>query len=242
MKIILFGGTTEGRVLTRRLSGLGHDVTVSVATPVGAEGLEGASIRVGRLEGQAMTDLIRGHALCIDATHPYAQLVRENIRAACQKTGVPLRRVSRPKSEAAGCVEVETSREAADYLADTEGNILLTTGAKELSAFRALDSARLYARVLPTHESLAACEAIGLPHRNILALWGPFSKELNAALLRQYDIRWLVTKDGGSAGGFPEKIQAARQTETKVLVIRRPADFGMTVEALLDELRKGVTP
>ena len=242
MKIILFGGTTEGRVLTQRLSGLGHDVTVSVATPVGAEGLEGASIRVGRLEGQAMTDLIRGHGLCIDAAHPYAQLVRENIRAACQKTGVPLRRVSRPKSEAAGCVEVETSREAADYLADTEGNILLTTGAKELSAFRALDSARLYARVLPTHESLAACEAIGLPHRNILALWGPFSRELNAALLGQYAIRWLVTKDGGSAGGFPEKIQAARQTETKVLVIRRPADFGMTVEALLDELRKGVTP
>ena len=189
-----------------------------------------------------MAELIRGHALCIDATHPYAQLVRENIRAACQKTGVPLRRVSRPKSEAAGCVEVETSREAADYPADTEGNILLTTGAKELSAFRALDSARLYARVLPTHESLAACEAIGLPHRNILALWGPFSRELNAALLGQYAIRWLVTKDGGSAGGFPEKIQAARQTETKVLVIRRPADFGMAVEALLDELRKGVTP
>ena len=242
MKIILFGGPTEGRVLTRRLSGLGHDVTVSVATPVGAEGLEGASVRVGRLEGPAMAELIRGHALCIDATHPYAQLVRENIRAACQKTGVPLRRVSRPKSEAAGCVEVETSREAADYLADTEGNILLTTGAKELSAFRALDSARLYARVLPTHESLAACEAIGLPHRNILALWGPFSRELNAALLRQYDTRWLVTKDGGSAGGFPEKIQAARQTGTKVLMIRRPADFGMAVEALLDELRKGVTP
>ena len=233
MKIILFGGTTEGRILAWRLSDLGHDVTVSVATPVGAEGLEGASVRVGRLEGPAMAELIRGHALCIDATHPYAQLVRENIRAACQKTGVPLRRVSRPKSEAAGCVEVETSREAADYLADTEGNILLTTGAKELSAWAALPPERLFPRILPSHESLSACEALGIPHRNICAMQGPFSQAMNEALLRQYEVAWLVTKDGGAPGGFPEKRAAAEALGVPMIVLRRPEDQGESFETVL---------
>lgn len=239
MKILLFGGTTEGRILAWELTALGHTVTVSVATPVGAEGLEGLSVRVGRLEAEAMTALVRDYALCVDATHPYAQVVRETIRTACQRSGVPLRRVSRPPSDAGKAVVVSSGKAAAAYLKNTEGPVLLTTGAKELTDFRDLDPARLYARVLPTHESLEACEAIGLPHRNILALWGPFSAELNAALLRQYNIRWLVTKDGGAAGGLSEKLRAAQETGTKVLLIRRPADFGLTVEALLNELRRG---
>lgn len=239
MKIILFGGTTEGRTLAHRLTDLGHAVTVSVATPVGAEGLDGLDVRTGRLEPEAMTDLIRDYDLCVDATHPYAQIARENIRRACGEADVSMRRVSRPASDADGCVVAETARAAAEYLMDKEGNILLTTGAKELSAFRDLDPARLYPRVLPTHESLAACEAAGLPHRNILALWGPFSAELNAAILRQYGIRWLVTKDGGAAGGFNEKLEAAKRTETTVVLIRRPEECGMTAEALLRELTKG---
>ena len=239
MKVIVFGGTTEGRILAWRLRDLGHAVAVSVATPAGTEGLEGLGVRAGRLEAEAMTDLVRGYDLCVDATHPYAQQVRKNIRFACGRAGVPLRRVSRPESDAKNCIVMETARAAAERLKHEEGNILLTTGAKELEVFRDLDPARLYARILPTHESLSACEALGLPHRNILALWGPFSAELNAAILRQYDIRWLVTKDGGAAGGFEEKKQAARETKTNVILIRRPEDFGMTMEAFLREYTKG---
>ena len=41
MKILLFGGTTEGRLLAERLVGMGHQVTVSVATELGAEILQG---------------------------------------------------------------------------------------------------------------------------------------------------------------------------------------------------------
>ena len=117
--------------------------------------------------------------------------------------------------------------------------MLLTTGAKELGAFHSQDVTRLYARVLPTRESLAACAAIGLPPRNILAMWGPFSQELNEAILRQYGIRWLVTKDGGRAAGFEEKVSAAEQCGVGVILIRRPEDRGITAEELLAELAKG---
>ena len=239
MKILLFGGTTEGRLLARRLTKMGHDVIVSVATPVGEEGLEGLNVRSGRLERGEIAALLHNYELCVDAAHPYAQLLHENLRSACESASVPLRRVSRPESAAEGCMIVRSAEEAAEFLFHTEGKVLLTTGAKELGAFRCLDVTRLYARILPTHESLAACEEIGLPHRNILAMWGPFSRDLNEALLRQYGIRWLVTKDGGRAGGFEEKTSAAKLCGVGVILIRRPEDRGITSEELLAELAKG---
>ena len=62
---------------------------------------------------------------------------------------------------------------------------------------------------MPSEESVAACRRAGIPSRNIIALYGPFTQRLNEALMEQYHIRFLVTKDGGEAGGFREKAAAA---------------------------------
>lgn len=240
MKILLFGGTTEGRVLAQALTRLGHNVTVSVATDLGAEMLgDFPNILTGRLEQPAMEQLLQAYALCIDATHPYAVEVTKNIQAACAATGTPLRRLLRQESATEPTwVTVASTRQAADFLQTTEGNILLTTGAKELPAFAGLDPARLYPRVLPTHAALDACEALGIPHRNILALQGPFTQEMNEAMLTQYDVKWLVTKDGGKAGGFTAKADAARAKHVPLVLIRRPREDGQTMEEILHELGK----
>ena len=238
MKFLIFGGTTEGRLLAREFLARGDQVTVSVATPLGAEelsGLPGLELRVGRKDAQELERAVKGFDLCIDATHPYAVLATANIRAACKRAGVPLHRLLRPESRAEGVIPVENCAQAAEFLAKQEGNILLTTGSKELSAFGTLEKGRLYARVLPSHESLAACEALGLPHRNILALQGPFGQKMNEAMLEQYRIRWLVTKDGGAAGGFPEKLAAAQAMGVPVVLVARPEDQGVTMEEILKE-------
>ena len=114
-----------------------------------------------------------------------------------------------------------------------EGNVLLTTGAKELGAFSPSHRAVL-PRVLPTQEGIAACEAAGVPHRNIIAMQGPFSRALNEALIQQFEIRWLVTKDGGAAGGFAEKVQAAQSTGAQLVVLRRPPEQGQTAQEILN--------
>ena len=44
--------------------------------------------------------------------------------------------------------------------------------------------------------------------------------------LRQFGIRWLVTKDGGAEGGFAEKAAAAADAGARLVVIRRPAEEG----------------
>ena len=242
MRAVLFSGTTEGRRLSAALAELGAAVEVCVATEYGREEqgeLPGVRVHTGRLDTAGMEAILQGADLCIDATHPYATAVTANIRAASEAAGVPYRRLlRRPSVLPEGSITAANAPEAAKRLVETEGNILLATGAKELSAFAFLGGGRLYPRVLPLRESLEACEAAGIPHRNIIAMQGPFSLALNLALMRQFDIRYLVTKDGGTAGGFGEKAEAARQAGATLVVIRRPADSGEDYETILEDCRR----
>ena len=162
----------------------------------------------------------------------------KSVRTACAAAHVPYRRLLRAALDAEDAVYVRDAAEAAVFLRNTEGNILLTTGANELGAFAGLPPERLFARVLPSHEGIAACEAAGLPHRGIIAMQGPFSEELNAALLRQYHIAWVVTKDGGAAGGFPEKVRAAKACGASLIVLRRPEETGETMEDIMREIEE----
>ena len=78
-----------------------------------------------------------------------------------------------------------------------------------------------------------AGEAANVPHRNIIAMQGPFSLALNKALITQFQIRYLITKDGGAAGGFAEKVQAAADTGAQLVVLRRPPETGETETQIL---------
>lgn len=242
MRFVIFSGTTEGRKLSRALAAWGAAVTVCVATGYGREEqgtVPGVTVLAGRRDTPEMTALLRGADVCIDATHPYAVAATANIRAASLAAGVPCKRLLRAESTLpADAVTVGSASAAAVFLAGTTGNILLTTGAKELAAFAPLGGGRLYPRVLPLPASLAACAAADIPTGNILALQGPFTRELNEAMIHQYHIAWLVTKDGGAVGGFVEKADAARAGGARLVVLRRPPDSGETYDEILRQCRE----
>lgn len=241
MNIVLFSGTTEGRRLSLALAGLGAAVTVCVATEYGREEqgeADGITVLSGRLDGAGMARTVRGADLCVDATHPYANIATTTIRATCEGVGTPLLRLLRPASLTEGVIAVTSCRAAAEFLTDRPGNILLATGAKELSAFGELDRERLYIRILPTHEGLSACEDLDIPHSHILALQGPFSQKLNEAILEQYQIAWLVTKDGGRAGGFEEKLSAAQAVGVQTVLVERPSDQGENLDEILARIKE----
>ena len=126
---------------------------------------------------------------------------------------------------------MQDAKEAAGLLQTLSGNVLLTTGSKELVAFEGVEKERLYVRVLPSKEALDLCEKAQIPHSHILALQGPFTTALNIALMEQYHIGILVTKDGGKKGGFLEKQEAARLQKAALVVIGRPTqEEGYSVE------------
>ncbi len=234
MKILLFGGTGEGRELAEWMLSQGLDATVCVATEYGETLLpDEAQVHVGRLDAGTMESLMAGgYTLVIDATHPYAVEVTKNIRAAAQAAGLPCLRLLRQSDREDGCQKAADMAAAADLLEGLPGKVLLTTGSKELDAFaRPGLRERCCPRVLPMADSLERCLALGFPPKNIICMQGPFTKEMNLATLRQFHVRTLVTKDTGGYGGFRAKADAAREAGCDLVVVERPqTEEGLTLE------------
>ena len=235
-ELLLFGGTAEGRELAEWLLGRGISCTVCVATPYGQALLPaGVQVHTGRMEAEEMAALMvsRPYACVVDATHPYAVEVTANIRAAAQAAGLPLFRLVRDGGEAEGdWLTARDMGQAAALAGKLEGNILLTTGSKELEAFAPL-AGRCYPRVLPALDSLGRCLELGFPQKNILCMQGPFTRQLDLALIRQYHIRIVVSKATGAAGGFWEKAAAAREGGCALIVVARPGhEAGLTLAQL----------
>lgn len=246
-KLCVFAGTTEGRELVELLEGQPVAVTACVATEYGETLLtarENLTISAGRLRREEMEALLRreGFDLVVDATHPYAKEVTEHIAGACQAAGTDYLRLLREEQGLpAGALWAPDAAGAAALLADRPGNILLTTGSKELDKFASIPgfAQRTYARVLPMEASLRACEAAGLSPAHILAMQGPFSREMNLAMLRAVSAAWLVTKEGGAAGGFQEKAEAAAEAGAGLVVIGRPPQRqGVDFAGAAEEIRR----
>lgn len=199
----------------------------------------------GRMDRYQMEEFIRnqGIHLVIDATHPHARLVSEEIQEACGRTGVRLERCLRAEGEqnkARDWVEVDSIQEAVSFLSSVSGVIFATTGSKELEVLCQIPDyqKRVYARVLPTSNVLKKCEKLGITGSHLIAMQGPFSTEMNTLFLRQTKAEWLLTKDSGRAGGFQEKVEAARENGTRVVVIRRPEEDGISLEEAMEVLKK----
>ena len=243
MSVLLFGGTAEGHNLACRLARAGCRVTCCVATDYGRELLEptpGLTVLTGRMDQNAMeAEMAKGYDCVVDATHPYAAQVSENIRAAAKAVGLPYERLLRPREEAGDVLWVDSPAEAAQMLADLPGNILLTTGSKDLALFAEYRD-RTWVRVLPSLDSLRSALELGYPASHIICMQGPFSRQMNVATLVSMDGKILVTKDTGKAGGFGEKAEAAREAGARLLVIRRPVqETGLELETLFQKLTGG---
>ena len=245
-KIVLFAGTTEGRLICEALRGKNVTVFVSVATEYGEEMIEEAEnieVRHGRKDTSEIADMLRetGAELVIDATHPYAAEVTKSLLEAAKATNTDYLRVLREvdHENTENCVFLDDTPSAVDYLNTVEGNILLTVGSKELSQYTAVSDykTRVFARILPMPDAVSAAHELGFSGKNLICMQGPFTEEINTAMMRMLKIRYLVTKDTGAPGGFSDKVRAAAACGAKAVVIRRPlAEEGVSVEKCLSYL------
>lgn len=231
-RLLIFGGTTEGRELAAFCAENGLSAVVSVATAYGAALLSGVRVITGRMTEAQMLEFITENrfSLVIDATHPFAREATENIRRACEKAGVRRLRVLREASPEADALYFDAVAELVAYLSEREGAVLVTTGSKELDAFLSLPNyrGRCAVRVLPS--AAERCLALGFASERIIVGKGPFTKEQNVGHMKKYGARFLVTKDSGAAGGFGEKLAAARELGARALVLKRPEEEGVTLE------------
>lgn len=244
--ILVFSGTKDGREIVYKLRDKDYKLIVTTATDFGKSLYEeeiGLRVISKRLDYYEMINLIKENSikLVIDATHPYAEKVSENIFKSCKYLGIELFRYQRKESsldEFNNVIEwVNDYEAAANRLGEIEGNILLTTGSKTLDVFvNKVESERLYPRILPSSEILKKCEDLGMKPSNIISMQGPFTKEMNIELIKKYDIDILVTKESGKVGGTSQKVEAAKQMGIPVIIISRPEINQEFVFESIDEL------
>ena len=248
-EILIFAGTTEGRKLSECLAASGIYHTICVATEYGEIVLkENPFMTVHRErmnEDQIRKFIQKGKfEAVVDATHPYADIVTENIKTAMEGMNIPYLRLKREmyfSQKEDNVFYFESNEACAKALEEIQGNILLTTGSKELVKYCVSENikSRLFVRVLPGLESLSLCIEQGIKGKQIIAMQGPFSTEMNEAMIRQYGISCLVTKQSGASGGYFEKLAAAKKTGISVFSIGHPGeDAGYSFHEVCNELEK----
>lgn len=236
--IFMLCGTSDARELAVRIKENGYHVMTSVVTESAAKSLEeaGLPVRMGRLSADEMTSLIieEGFEAIVDASHPFAEEAHKNAIEAARKADVPYIRFERASlvyGDHPKLTVVSSYEDAALEVKQRQGSAMLTTGSKTLHIFAkhliGIPEIRLVARMLPRRDNMEKCEELGVEQKNIIAMQGPFSREMNEALYRQYGTTVMVTKESGKIGSVDEKVETALQMGIDVVLISRPEiEFG----------------
>jgi len=228
----VFSGTSDGNALAAELARNGHHVTVSAASEYGRELVEGnypgLAIRSGRMGVEARRRELRetGATAVVDATHPFATEISSQLIGLAGELNIPYVRYERPVAGSAQPAIHCRDMEAAAAEAIRRGNrIFLATGTKDLPAFLKHPLApeqEWFARIAPDPDSLERALGLGVSRGNLCAMQGPFSREFNETLWRNWGIDCVVTKESGEAGGFQAKADAAQALGIPLVVVQRP--------------------
>lgn len=251
-KVIVIAGTVDARRIIEELVKLNISVVATVTTVFGSElisGYEGVKVYSGRLDKDGMVGIVKeeGAQLLIDASHPYAGNASVNAIEACKAADVKYLRFERNESsvKTSNVIRVKDFFEAAKLAETFDGNIFLTVGSNNLEAFTNSITdfkERLFVRVLPESKVIIKCEQAGLSAKNIIAIKGPFTEEMNCEMFKMANAKVVVTKDSGEAGGTDEKLLAAEKLGIKVIMVERPkVEYGhkvSSIEEVVNYLRK----
>ncbi|WP_326911498.1 precorrin-6A reductase [Sedimentibacter sp. MB31-C6] len=235
MHVCIFGGTTEGRLLAEFLNDYNIKTDLYIATEYGEQfvkDLNNVTVHQERLNKEHMIELFQKYNFdfVVDATHPFAKIVSQNAMESTECCNLKYYRIVRETVENERAIYYDTVEDIVNYLNNVEGNILLTTGSKDLDKFTKVSNyeERIFIRILPMESSLKRAIELGYSNKNIICMQGTFSEELNVAMINAVDAKYLVTKESAASGGFDEKVMSCIKTNSKCLVLKKPEEEGVT--------------
>ena len=199
----------------------------------------------------------------LDASHPSCSVKFGVLREYCENQGIPFLRLERSETVIPANPLIHTtgnweqalaklgervltlSRTGRERISLSEAGkdpvtVFVTTGSHQLDSLihsPFAPQARFVVRVLPEGRLVQKCQDLGIPPRDIVAMQGPFSKELNRMLFKFYGTNIVFTRDSGPAGGTDTKISAALALGLEVVVLKRAVTKqGLTVHSVKDVL------
>ncbi|KJR46644.1 Cobalt-precorrin-6x reductase [Desulfosporosinus sp. I2] len=202
-----------------------------------SECLNNRGLEFIRLQTWTEKTCLKVPSLILDASPPSSSVKLAPLRQWCAQQGIPYLRLERPETvipDSLLIYPVYTWEEALLQLEQRVGalyeakgrivTVFVTTGSHQMesivqAAFARY--ARLVVRVLPEGRLVQKCQDMGISTRDIVAMQGQFSKEINKALFKFYGADILLTRDSGSAGGTDTKISAALELGIETVLVKR---------------------
>ena len=245
--IWIIGGTKDSRDFLEKIVKSTTGIIVTTATEYGGKLLENLPVKTlcKKLTYSMMVDFAKENSIdkIVDLSHPYAMEVSQNAIDISKELQIEYFRFEREEISflPQKYIEFDNIESLVEYLEGVEGNILVTLGSNNIPHFSELKNLKnFYFRILPKWDMVKKCEDVGVLPKNIIAMQGPFSKNMNKAMIEQYDIKYLVTKQAGDTGGEREKIEAADEMGIDVVFLTRPKVEYPSCYSDIDKLFKRV--
>ncbi|MDS1029381.1 precorrin-6A reductase [Bacillota bacterium LX-D] len=230
--ILVLTGTKESRDILDLLQHEGLEVMAAAFTDYGRDIAQekGEKIFPGELNFENLSAILEKNKInfVIDASNPFATQTSKMISKLCQSKDIAHVHFVREEVKIPNnslIHTVTTWQEGADKAFELGNSIFLTTGTNNLEIFLEHPSApgkRIVVRVLPDHKVLKKCQDFGLKLKDIIAMQGPFSKEMNRVMFKTFNAGVVVIKESGRAGGTDTKISAALELKIPLVIIKRP--------------------
>lgn len=229
-RVLVLGGTGEGRELAEALAAEGLAVISSLAGRVANPRLPTGQVRIGGFGGaDGLRDYLRREQIraVVDATHPFAARITANAVLACSAagesgTGEPvglmlLRRPAWIPGPQDRWTPVPDLAAAAARIAarPSRTRVLLTTGRQETAVFAPLPQRFWLRAVEPPDGPLPQHCAVVLDR-------GPFTLDTERDLFTRHRIELLVTKNSGGPM-TSAKLAVAAELGVEVIMVERPA-------------------
>lgn len=245
--IWIIGGTKDSRVFLEKFASADKNIVVSTATEYGGKLLEGLPVKVvsERLPLELMREFVEKNFIktIVDISHPYAFEVSKNAMKVAEEFSIAYYRFEREEIHIIPnrFSEFQNINDLLEYCDKLEGNILVTLGSNNIEHFSKLKNLeKFYFRILPKWDMVKKCEDNGILPKNIIAMQGPFSLNMNKAMIEQLNIKYLVTKKGGVTGGEREKIDACNEKGIEVILLEKPEIQYPNCYRNIDDLIKNI--
>ena len=247
-------GTSEGNEILERVNKITENIVISTATNYGGELLKKYKFKhlnTEPLDEEGFKNLIKDFNIrvFVDASHPYAKEVSKTLMKACYDLNIEYIRYERKsylddiRNEK--IIKIDSYEDLVEVLKDIEGNVLNTTGSNNAGLINSLNiENRIIHRVLPMPNILQKLIDSGIKVEDIIAIKGPFGKEINNGIIKEYKIKAVITKDSGLEGGIKEKIESAIENDISLIVISRPEikydNFYQSIDELIEAINKKI--
>lgn len=253
--IVVISGTREGREISSLLAARGYEAVMVTATENASRIVfSNASLEIIQKypvkNGLELFLKNRTVRMLIDASHPFHGGLSGLAKELCATREIPYIRFVREEvdlPESPLLFPAYSWEEAAQKAAELGNTVFLTTGSYNLELFLkhpAMTGKRIVVRVLPDYRVIKAVQSLGVNPRDIVAMQGPFSKDMNRITFKMYNASVIVTKDSGRVGGTDSKISVALGSKIPVVIIKRPKllvkdeDTVFTYEQVLNKVIK----